>query len=186
MMKKVILFFITSILLYSCSNPEKDIKAYLEKSAPVLNSLEFMEVSDVDSVYDPYFDLNDIWLLSMGYREAVSKAMYEYDGESYKDRANFVTDSLKAMYDSITDCLITVEATMNLKALNNYYQAPMNSRGIKAKFRLNGQLRDDIFYYSGDRIIRSSIETYKLYKNVGNSLKEAEEDMSFYKKLDFE
>lgn len=182
MMKKVILFFTVFALLYSCSNPENDIEKYLKENTPMLNSLEFVEVSEIDSVYSPLDELFGASLWCTEARSVILKAWGNSTEYNFKEKVSAVEDSLKAGYDRVMEILINTERVLNMREFDVDVDTH-NRRGIKAKYRINGRLRTDWFYYDKDGEIHSStIDVERYYKDISDCIIEYGDDVRNYKR----
>lgn len=168
-MKKALLFLIV-IGLCSCTDKvEKEVQRYLENNVPFLESLELLEASEIDSVYDPTISLMRASRLNS---EALSKVYSAYEYEDYAEslnRFNFVLDSLGESFDAIDSVLMNTERLFRLLEFDIGATSP-NAKGIKVKYRINGLLRTDLFYYGSTGITGSTLEVEKRYKELGEEI----------------
>lgn len=181
-MKKIILSFTVLAILCSCSNPQNDIKKYLEKNTSVLNSLEFIEVADVDSVYSPFRELISASVWCSAAKSEISRSWSESTEDNFREKALALEDSLKGEYDRVIEILLNAERVLNTKEFN-LEVAPHNRIGVKAKYRVNGRLRTDWFYYEKDGTIQSStIDIERMYRNISDCILEYNADIRKYKR----
>ena len=168
-MRKALLFLIV-IGLCSCTDTVKrEVQRYLENNVAFLGSLEILEASDIDSVYNP--SLNLLWASILN-SEALSKVYSVYDYEDYAeslDRFNFVLDSLSESFDAIDSVLMNTERLFRFMEFDIDATSP-NAKGVKVKYRINGLLRTDLFYYSSTGITGSTIEAEKLYRELSEKV----------------
>lgn len=168
-MRKALLFLIV-IGLCSCTDTVKrEVQRYLENNVAFLESLEIMEVSEIDSAYNPTISLIGASILNS---TSLSKVYSAYEYEDYTeslDRFNFVLDSLSGSFDAIDSVLMNTERLFRFMEFDIDATSP-NAKGVKVKYRINGLLRTDLFYYGSTGITGSTIEAEKLYRELSEEV----------------
>lgn len=177
-MKKVVLFVIT-IMLVSCDSAEKDVRDYIEKNAATLISLDIIEISEMDSVYNPFWDLQEAITANINIDTKILEAWNNASEHNYRTKIDFTVDSLKEAIKAVDSALLNAERVLRMKEFN-IEAAPYNAVGVKAKYRINGLLKTDWFYYDGDgSIVRSTVDVEEKYNDLGEAIALREKDIKF-------
>ena len=166
------------IVIASCSSPEGDVRTYLKETAPQLSSLEIMEV-EVDSTYSPIIDLQRAQRMCSEIKNTITKAWADTDETTSYKVVTRVEDSLSGKFDTIQDIAFNAEMVLNSKNLN---LGDHNTTGVLAKYRINGQLRTDWFYYGINGIYNSTIDVEREYNYLMEDMIDLENDISFKKR----
>jgi hypothetical protein len=145
-MKKVIFtVVIASLFLCSCDSRKRDIEAYLKKNEPVFHSLEIIEVSKLENIYSPF---DYAMSLTLQYAKILSEMSSLHtsalEATSKKETLRLLDEAITVGHsiDSIVHVLF-VEIDYPILA-----KKPHNRTGCKAKYRLNGVLKENTFYYN--------------------------------------
>lgn len=170
--------FLLFVVIVSCSSPEREVRTYLEENAPQLSSLEIMEV-EVDSTYSPIVDLQRAQSMCSDIKLAIIKAWTDTDEKESFNIVSRVEDSLSESFDMIEDIVLSVEMVLNAKNLN---PGNHNTTGVLAKYRIDGQLRTDWFYYGSNGIYNSTIEIEREYNYLVEDLMNLRKEISFMKR----
>jgi hypothetical protein len=145
-MKKIIFTaIIASLCLSSCDSRKRDIEAYLKKNEPVFHSLEIIEVSKSESIYSPF---DYAMSLTFQYVEILSEMTKlqtsALEASSKKETLKLLDEAITVGHsiDSLVhELLIEIDYPILAKK-------PHNRVGCKAKYRLNGILTENTFYYN--------------------------------------
>ena len=174
-----ITFVLLCMMCSMCSNPEKMIEKYLQDHEQILNSLEFIEVSEIDSMYSPFNELRE---LTIRYAETSSK-ISKYINQAWHSHSE-------------KECLIYLDSAYNHSKIEtafldsiatDYFEAVdfpslclenPNYRAVKAKYRINGILKEDYFYFERNEknsIGHSSIDNKRYCREIIEYLREIRE-----------
>ena len=137
------------ILLSGCTTNNSIIEKYINDNFYNVQSLQIIEVAEPDSAYSPYRQL-----LSLDYfYNAATTKMLMYSVQAFEeknkkkailllDSALSIYDSISNQYDSITHkCFLAVD-------FPNINTNPKNRIFINAKYRINGKLEEQRFYFN--------------------------------------
>lgn len=114
---------------------KKDIRNYIENNEKKLISLEILEVSDLVEMYSPFENIIGLhWvLMNISKKSNYGKIKPEYEKDFLRVE-EFIND--------IDPIIVT-----------NYYNSDIkepNRQGVVCKYRLNGVLEENVFYYENN------------------------------------
>lgn len=146
-MKKTLLLPLVLLLFCGCTSK---VESYLREHESNLESLEIIEESDIYSVYSPHRELMSLSLEYSGLLAELSKLHSKaFEAKSSKEAVSILNNAIKlydanmVKLDSITDSSFKA---IDYPSLAN----KTNRKCIKAKYRINGILREQIFYLNKD------------------------------------
>jgi hypothetical protein len=145
-MKKIIFTaVISSLLLCSCDSRKKDIESYLKKNEPVFHSLEIIEISKLESVYSPFeYAMGITMLYAETFTKMSSIHLSALKATSKKETLRLLDESITVGHsiDSMVhELFVEIDYPILTKKVHN-------RMGCKAKYRLNGVLTENTFYYN--------------------------------------
>lgn len=132
----ILLSIIVLSFMANASSPiEKDVRRYLEEKEKYIVALEILEVSDVVDMYSPFENiLGHHWILM----DASEKSNYG------KIKPEYEKDFLR-----VEEFINEIEPIIGLKYYTNSVRSA-NRRGVICKYRLNGILEENAFYYENN------------------------------------
>lgn len=117
------------------STIERDIKRYIEENEKYVTTLEILEVSDIMDMYSPFENIIGMhWVLM----DISTKSGYG------KIKPEYQKDFLR-----IEEFINNIDAMITLKYYTDSAKSA-NRRGVICKYRLNGVLEKNAFYYEND------------------------------------
>lgn len=152
-MKRILLIASVLLIIISCGtklNGEALILNYLQENTDG-SEYTIIEVSEPDSLYSP-FELINALLISKSsrYAELSKQLANASDHPTLKERkaaASEVADLAYAEYHSFEDSFDIIHALTD-KYFNN---RPANRVGFRAKYKVDGDLEEDVFYLERDQ-----------------------------------
>ncbi|WP_291600949.1 hypothetical protein [Bacteroides sp.] len=164
---KKILFLVATLTLCSCGKSK--VETFLREKEPNITTLEIIEESKEDSAYTPY---NTLLSLNMEYASIgadISKLREKAMQEESKDKVIMYLDSAinvhKKRSGEISKILFNCHRYISLPSI---CEEPFNRKFITAKYRLNGKLKEQRFFFNNDgkSIGHTDEDTKALYKEV--------------------
>ena len=152
-MKRILLIASVLLIIISCRtklNGEALILNYLQENTDG-SEYTIIEVSEPDSLYSP-FELINALLISKSsrYAELSKQLANASDHPTLKERkaaASEVADLAYAEYHNFEDSFDIIHALTD-KYFNN---RPANRVGFRAKYKVDGDLEEDVFYLERDQ-----------------------------------
>lgn len=147
-MKKFIILVATCTL---CSCNKSKVETFLREKEPNITTLEIIEESKEDSTYTPY---NALLSLDMEYTNIgadISNLRNKAMQEKSKEKIIMYLDSAINMHEKetkeISKIFFNCSRYIKLPAI---CEEPYNSKFINAKYRLNGELIEQRFFFNND------------------------------------
>ena len=149
------------LIATSCSSPKEDVENYIRNEHPLVQSLEIIEIGKIDSMRSTNKQVLAANLLAY---MIMDKSDY-IEPHRYASRGTYdVPDSLYSQYD-LVDSICT--ETMLYIDFNGHLERPYNTLGVEAKYRLNGNLYEDVFFYDNNGgISHSKRNIHKNFKEL--------------------
>jgi hypothetical protein len=152
-------------------SPSELVTEFVNSHFTYVDSFSIEKIEGPDSVYTPYrrlmacsyFASKNISMLYK-YQNAI------YDGENKKIYLDSIA-MLVADMDTIRDRIITADIDNQFPKMAS---EPYNRLAVTVKYRLNGRLNEQVFYYDGDglSISHCSADNFELIKKIDESLDE--------------
>lgn len=147
-MKILLLLTITALVLCGCTSK---VESYLKKNEPNLTALEIIEEVQIDSVYSPSHELmamsqiySELHLKMNQYASKAWKAKSKKESIQCFDSALTSHKEISNVYDSLFFACCLVLDFPELDRKRN------NRKAIKAKYRMNGIMKEQLFYLNKD------------------------------------
>lgn len=150
-MKAILFIYMLVLPLNGCSSKtETPLEAYIKKQNPNLESLEIIEVSEMDSIYSPYKELLSLsYIYSKLGADIVELSAKAFEAKSSKEAISLLDSALNiytkenAKLDPITTkCFKSIDYPSLIDEKNRVF--------IKAKYAINGNIEERYFYFNED------------------------------------
>lgn len=172
-MKRAILAISAALFLSGCTSK---IEQYIRDKEPNIISLEIIEVSKEDSAYSPY---NTLLSLSVEYASLgadisnlENKAMQEKSKEKVVEGLNNAIKQYEKEETEISKIFFNCCRYVNLPSI---CEEPFNRKFVNVKYRLNGKLIEQRFFFNkdGKSIGHTDADIKKIAKAVEKTAFEA-------------
>ena len=166
-MKRLCFFVAILSIVASCKtkpNAEKMILDYLQENT---NGIDYtiIEVSEADSLFSPFELINSLMLTKAQSYSDLSKQLVDaLDKPTVKERraaASEVAKLADTEYHNLDDMSVVATAI----AHPTYVEVPANRVAYTAKYKVDGELQEDVFYLerNGSGIVHTASELKERY-----------------------